>query len=90
MGQVFRAVAELAMFAFILGLFFLIFGQALGSIGDTAIASSPATLGGKNTSTLIGNVTKSVLLWVPLVGMGMALYLAASTVFEKERASGRR
>ena len=86
MGQVFRAVAELAMFAFILGLFFLIFGQALGSIGDTAIASSPATLGGKNTSTLIGNVIKSVLL----VGMGMALYLAASTVFEKERASGRR
>ena len=90
MGQVFRAVAELAMFAFILSLFFLIIGLALGSIGDTAIASSPATLGGKNTSTLIGNVIKSVLLWVPLVGMGMALYLAASTVFEKERASGRR
>tara|TARA_R110000824_G_scaffold75720_5_gene191985 strand:- start:934 stop:1206 length:273 start_codon:yes stop_codon:yes gene_type:complete len=90
MGQLFKAVSELAMFALILGLFFLIFGQALGSIGDVAIATSPATLGGKDTETLIGNVIKSVLLWVPLVGMGMALYLAASTVLEKERASGRR
>ncbi len=89
MGQIFKAVAELAMFAFILALFFLIFGNALGTIGTTVIGGSPSTLGGKDTSTLVGNVLKSVLLWVPLVGMGMALYLAANRIFTKERGAGR-
>jgi len=85
----FKSLGELAMFALVLALFFLIFGQTLGALAAVVISSSPETIGGRATSDLVGNTLKSVLLWVPLVGMGFAVYLAASRIFEKEKGAGR-
>tara|TARA_R110000824_G_scaffold364676_2_gene553046 strand:- start:1677 stop:1946 length:270 start_codon:yes stop_codon:yes gene_type:complete len=87
--SLFKSLSELAMFAFVLALFFLIFGQMLGSLANVVIANSPETIGGSATSDLVGNTLKSVLLWVPLVGMGFAIYLAVSRILEKEKGAGR-
>jgi len=51
-------------------------------------AGAGATVGGKNISDLVNNVF-NLLIWIPIVALGGALYLAISELLDRERSSGR-
>ncbi len=85
----FKSISHLAIFLFILGLFFVIFGKAIPVIGDQVTTIAPATLGEKSTSTLVDNVYKALFLWMPLVAIGFTLYYVISEIFNREQGAGR-
>tara|TARA_R110000824_G_scaffold64760_3_gene169103 strand:+ start:707 stop:979 length:273 start_codon:yes stop_codon:yes gene_type:complete len=87
---VFQSVRTLIFAALFIAIFFMIFGQAIPLIGNTAlqITGQDATVGGKTVSSLVGNVFK-LLIWIPLVALGMALYQAFAELIDRERSSGR-
>lgn len=86
----FSGVRGLVYVAVFVALFFIMFGQTIPLIGNTAlqITGADATVGGKSVSGLIGNVFK-LLIWIPLIVLGMALYQAFADLIDRERSSGR-
>lgn len=78
------------MAAVFVAIFFIVFGRAIPLIGNAAlgVTGQDAIVGGKTVSGLIGNVFK-LLIWIPLIVLGMALYQAFADLIDRERSSGR-
>ena len=87
---VFEGVRGLVYAAIFVALFFIMFGQTIPILGNTAlgITGQDATVGGRPIAGLIGNVFK-LLIWIPLIVLGMALYQAFAELIDRERSSGR-
>tara|TARA_R110000824_G_scaffold175608_2_gene354238 strand:- start:6890 stop:7162 length:273 start_codon:yes stop_codon:yes gene_type:complete len=86
----FAGIRGLVYITLFIGIFFIVFGEAIPLIGTTVnnTAGAGATVGGKSISDLVNNVF-NLLIWIPIVALGGALYLAISELLDRERSSGR-
>lgn len=86
--KILKVVGYLFTLIVTIAIFLIAFGALTPAFGEITLSTAPGTIGGKSTSGLVSNAYK-LLIYAPLVAVGMGLYWGVMKILERERISRR-